>query len=498
MRSALQKWITLGGMGFLLLSCAAGHHGDLRVLNSDIRTVMLTQPQSFFHVDTAAYPRHDKNLPIGMFDSGSGGLTVLDAVVNFDGFDNEDHTPRGDGIADFSREKFIYLGDQANMPYGDYALEDNLPLLKEHIFKDLQFLLGSRYYRTPASKEPERDKLPVKAIVIACNTATAFGKKDIEAFMDHARLPVKVIGVIDAGVRGALVHLRPSEDGAIAVMATPGTVSSKGYPQALREQMAALGYSGHIEIFQQPGHGLAGAIDGEGAFLDHEATAPRAQYKGPALAHAHAVIDATILHRYGFDYSENRMLIDGASEAPRALQINAIENYIAYNLVSLLEQLRRAPTSPPLKVIILGCTHYPFYEEVFRAKLAALYDYQEQGLYVYRPCMAAEIVLVDPAIHTARELYEHLEARQLLADNRLAQSAFFISVPNRDNPAVVVDAAGNFTWDYKYGRRAGEIQEYVKCVPFSRETVPLETQKRLQRSIPKTHELIELFMGRGN
>jgi glutamate racemase len=494
-RAILKNPALFTGLMFFL-ACAGSHRGSQQAIHGDIRDVMLTQPNSFFYVDTSAYPRHNRQLPIGMFDSGTGGLTVLDAIVNFDGFDNGSHAPDsdGDGCADFQSEQFIYLGDQANMPYGDYAQENNLPLLREHIFKDLQFLLGRKYYSSPQSLKPEEDKKPVKAIVIACNTATAYGKKEIEQFIGRARLGLKVIGVIDAGVRGALEYFAKTESGTIAVMATPGTVSSNGYPNSLADQMAALGCSGQIALFSQPGHGLAGAIDGEIAYIAPQADAPRAEYRGPSLVHPHAVIDSTILPRYGFGWDERRMLYEGAREEPRSLQINSIENYIAYNLLSLLEQLRQAQSRHPLKVLILGCTHYPFYLDVFKAGLDRLHDYQENGEYIYRPFMADTIHLVDPARNTARELYEYLKTEGLFSASDPAGSEFYISVPNRDNPAAALDAAGNFTWAYKYGRRAGAIQEYIKNVPFSKETIPAETSARLKRAIPKTSELIGRFM----
>lgn len=458
----------------------------------DICDAMLSQPGSPFYINAAAYPRSDRTLPIGMFDSGTGGLTVLDAVVRFDGFDNSSHAPDpdGDGHADFSREKFIYLGDQANMPYGDYAQENNLPLLREHILKDLQFLLGRKYYRNPQAAAPEGVKEPVKAIVIACNTATAYGKKEIEACLSRAGLDLKVIGVIDAGVRGALEHFDRGEAGTIAVMATPGTVSAQGYPHALTEQMAGLGFSGEITLFQQPGYGLAGAVDGEIAYIDPAAAVPRPEYRGPACGHPHAAIDSTILPRYGFDWEASHMLYNGSRDRPGSLQINSIENYISYNLVSLLEQLRWAQSPHPLRVLILGCTHYPFYLDRFRAELDRLRDYRENGEYIYQPFMADTIHLVDPAINTARELYDHLRRQGLFAERDLAGSEFFISVPNRSRPEAELDAAGNFTWAYKYGRRAGMGQEYVKFVPFSREVLPAESIQRLERTIPRTSRLI--------
>jgi hypothetical protein len=56
------------------------------------------------------------SLPIGVFDSGTGGLTVLEAILTLDAFNNRTGQPGADGIPDFKGEHFQYLADQANMP----------------------------------------------------------------------------------------------------------------------------------------------------------------------------------------------------------------------------------------------------------------------------------------------------------------------------------------------------------------------------------------------
>jgi hypothetical protein len=61
------------------------------------------------------------NAPIGMFDSGVGGLTVLEQMLAMDLYDNATGERHPDGRPDFERERFVYFGDQANMPYGDYS-----------------------------------------------------------------------------------------------------------------------------------------------------------------------------------------------------------------------------------------------------------------------------------------------------------------------------------------------------------------------------------------
>jgi len=420
---------------------------------------------------------------------------VLDVIVNFDLYNNETNSFKhgGDGVNDFQEECFIYLGDQANMPYGVYPKEGKTDLLKEHIIKDVQFLLGNKYYPSKNASEYKTDKSPVKAIVIACNTATAYGKEDIENIIERAGLEIKVIGVIGAGVRGALNIFQQDENGSIAIMATAGTVASNGYVKTLNSQRTELNYTGDIFVFQQAGIGLAGAIDGSPEYISLSATAPREKYKGPSENNDDAKIDLSILKRYGFQWNKSDMLFEGDLENPNNLQINSVENYINFHLVSLLEKIRKSPDPNQLKVIILGCTHYPFYTEIFQQKLAKLYDYQENGKYIYRPFMAEHIELVDPAINTANELYQYLSETKLFNESDLYQSEFYISVPNISNSNTQLDSQENFTYDYKYGRNAGEIQQYVKRVPSSRENIPAAVIDRFSEKVPLIYEMMKRF-----
>jgi len=487
----LNCWIALFFVSILFVQCQKNPDSKTTSIVSDI----LNNKKSFFYIDTENYPKQDKTLPIGVFDSGTGGLTVLDAIVQFDQFDNNTKAWRhgGDGIKDFRKEYFIYLGDQANMPYGNYNGENKTDLLKEHIIKDVQFLLGNKYYRSGDEPTFQDDKRHVKAIVIACNTATAYGKKDIEAFMDLSGLDMKVIGVIDAGVRSALDLFQKKEDGCIAIMATAGTVASEGYVQTLDLMKERSNYTGNITAFQQAGIGLAGAIDGSYAYIAPNADTPRSDYKGPSENHPAAKIDLSILKRYGFRWDDNEMLFEGDMEAPGNIQLNSVDNYISYHLVSLLEKIRKAHSANKLKAIILGCTHYPFYTNILQNKLKELYDYQEKGEFIYRPYMAKHIDWIDPALNTAKELYDYLAECTLFNDRHHHLSEFYISVPNLLNKQVGIDASAMFSYDYKYGRDAGIIQEYVKRVPFSKKTISPEVIQRLSNKIPLVFDLISHF-----
>ena len=99
-----------------------------------------------FYINFKGYPQKRQKLPIGIFDSGTGGLTVLDSIIKIDLYNNKTKKPGSDGIPDFQDETFIYLGDKANMPYGRYEAEGKADFLRELVIKDVQFLLGKKYY----------------------------------------------------------------------------------------------------------------------------------------------------------------------------------------------------------------------------------------------------------------------------------------------------------------------------------------------------------------
>ncbi|RAV29653.1 glutamate racemase [Sinomicrobium soli] len=467
---------------------------------SVIEQAILQDKQSPFYIDFGAYGHIDKNMAIGVFDSGTGGLTVLDALVRYDENDNESRTQGRDGAYDFVNEKFIYLADQANMPYGNYHSENKSDLLREHIIKDVQFLLADRYYAAADRKTKKHDKEKIKAVVVACNTATAYGMKEIGAFLEETDLGIPVIGVIDAGARGVLNEFGKQEDGAIGVFATVGTIASEGYENTIIRQKNALGYTGNIQVFNQGGHGVAEAIDGEPDFIDKAATSPRDNYRGPDLDNEHHAIDRTLMEVYNFDFDHGKMLCDNENtDDCRILQINDTENYIRYHLVSLMEKIRQSENAQPLKALVLGCTHYPYMTGSIQKVFEELYDYKgDGGDYVYRDLMAEEIKIIDPAVYVAKELYDTLKEKNLLNDkaDMFGESEFYISVPNTDNQGTALDRAGKFTYDYKYGREAGNIQEYVKRVPFSRQNISGDIIERLRTSVPATFKMISGFNNR--
>lgn len=133
---------------------------------------------------------------IGIFDSGIGGLTVLDAL----------HRKNPD-------ESYIYIGDTARLPYGTKSPETVI-----------KYSLGL------ARALLDMD---VKAIVMACNTASTHAYEEVRKLADH----IPVISVIDPTVRAATSATR---NGHIAVIATSGTVRSGIYERQLRAANADL------------------------------------------------------------------------------------------------------------------------------------------------------------------------------------------------------------------------------------------------------------------
>jgi len=128
--------------------------------------------------------------PIGVFDSGIGGLTVASEIMR-----------------QLPAEGLIYFGDTARVPYGPKAP----PTVRRYSREIATFL--------------EREG--VKAIVVACNTATAHALTAL-----RAELRVPVIGVIEPGARAAVGLTR---NGNIGVIGTAGTIRSGAYERAIRE-----------------------------------------------------------------------------------------------------------------------------------------------------------------------------------------------------------------------------------------------------------------------
>src|SRR4030043_2191216 len=139
-----------------------------------------------------------KNRPIGVFDSGIGGLTVLKEIIK-----------------ELPDEGTIYLGDTARVPYGIRAQETII----RYSFENTKFLFS-------------RD---IKLLVIACNTASSIS---LDAIKNSISIPV--IGVIEPGAKAAVKATRNKK---VGVIGTEATVRSNSYTKAIKA------IDGSIEVF---------------------------------------------------------------------------------------------------------------------------------------------------------------------------------------------------------------------------------------------------------
>ena len=138
--------------------------------------------------------------PIGVFDSGLGGLTVVKEIMRF-----------------LPQESIVYFGDTARVPYGTKS--------KEAIIRFSQENAGTLL------------KHRVKMIVIACNSSSSYALEILQNQLD-----VPVIGVIEPGARKAVAS---TQNRRIGVIATSATIKSQRYPEVIRH------FDRRIEVFSQ-------------------------------------------------------------------------------------------------------------------------------------------------------------------------------------------------------------------------------------------------------
>lgn len=455
-----------------------------------IITEAITDSNSPYYVNTANYPVNRSSLPIGVFDSGTGGLAVLNTILKLDEFNNETHKPGHDGIADFISERFIYLADEANMPYGTYHGEGKADFLRELVLKDVLFLLGNQYYLSPDDPNAQTDKEPVKSIVIACNTATAYGLETVRDAMETWELGVHITGIIEAGARSALETTagREKDRSVIGVFATEGTCASGGYPASIHKFTETLLSGKSIPVVQQAGIGLAGAIDGDINYFDPEATEFRKEtdYFGPGMDHPGYPIDTTLWDEYHFETGNELLVKKDPEEKIIGIQLNSVTNYIRYMVTHIVIKIFEEFPGHTLDAVILGCTHYPYVETEIEDHFNFLRECNEK----YRGIIPEKITLIDPAKSLAIGLYEELTDERLWGKDHYSNSRFFISVPNTLLKENRVDEEGEFPYDWKYGRDINTGLLYAKRVPFSDRWIDESIRLRIKENIPTTHEVI--------
>ena len=372
-------------------------------------------PASFVAAD---YRGDLRDLPIGVFDSGVGGLTVLEAIKAHDRHHNQTGADGADGVPDFAGERFVYFGDQANMPYGNYSAVGRTDFLRELILRDVLFLLGRR--------QANGTKPPVKAIVIACNTATAYGLEDIRSAVKAWGIPVIVIGVVEAGAQG-LAETAEGAQGGVAVLATVGTCASNAYPKAIAKVTGR-------PVRQLGSASLAAAIEG-----------------------------------------------DPSVKTP-------IRDIIRADVGVFLKSAA-ADKAEPIDTLMLGCTHYPLVADEIAAAFAYWREQPDaDGRKPFAALVAPHLKQVNPAAWTAEALWRSLRGAKMMAVVRpKGGDQFFISIPNPAWPGVGLAADGSLSYEYKYGRQPNQVgREDTVNVPMTADKLPGATAGLVRDKLPLT------------
>lgn len=189
-------------------------------------------------------PQFDPSQPIGVFDSGVGGLTVVRALMERLPFEN-----------------IVYFGDTARVPYGVKSPET----ITHYTTQIARFLLEKN----------------VKLLIIACNTMAAVAAQTVR---DLA--PTPVLDVIEAGAQAALAATRNHK---IGVIGTPTTINSNAYTRALHGE--TIGKNMPVRLHAQACPLFVPLV--EEGWLDHPVTRLTAQeYLKPLLAEG---VDSLIL-----------------------------------------------------------------------------------------------------------------------------------------------------------------------------------------------------------
>ena len=238
--------------------------------------------------------------PIGIFDSGVGGLTVLSEIKK-----------------QLPCENLIYLGDTKNFPYGSKTKEQ----IKEFAIKNTEKLI----------------KLGAKIIIIACGTATS---QAIEVL--RKKFTVPIIGIIEPTVE----YVKQQNINRIGVIATEGTIRSGAWEKSLESKIE------NIEVVNKACPMLA-TIAEEGRATSEEGRAVIKEYMEP-------------------------------------VKKNKIDK------------------------IILGCTHYPIYQEIIREELGY------------------PVELINTGITVSKELSQYLKHNNLLNEEEHNEDVIYLTKPEEE------------------------------------------------------------------
>ena len=179
--------------------------------SSKLESLGLSAPLATF--DPVSRMKTKSSAPLGIFDSGVGGITVLQELYR-----------------QLPQESIVYFGDTARLPYGDRSPQEIVQYVREIL--NWMALQG------------------VKMVIMACNTSSALALDEVRS--DY---PFPILGVILPGAKAAAQAGRR-----IGVLATPATASSHAYRQAILEIIPKIKPDAIVHTAAQPSHDRAASI----------------------------------------------------------------------------------------------------------------------------------------------------------------------------------------------------------------------------------------------
>jgi glutamate racemase len=273
----------------------------------------------------------NKSAPIGVFDSGIGGLSVL-----------------RDLCAALPQERFVYFADSAHAPYG----EKGDVFVRQRCISITQQLCAQH---------------SIKALVVACNTATAAAIADVRA----AHPDLTIIG-IEPALKPAATSSRSKH---VTVFATRGTLASGKFAQLLAQQSA------NAQFDCIACDGLAEAIETHCEDLHADAI--------------HRLVQRYVLESGISTGTRPNARSDARPvaihDAPSGVQLDAFNTSAANN-----KPLNTVGTVGAVDTVVLGCTHYPLVKAAFAA------------------CLPPNVSIIDNGAAVAKRLTQQLAERGLL------------------------------------------------------------------------------------
>ncbi len=446
---------------------------------------------SIYFQDYGHYNEDISGLPIGVMDWSLEGYSVVETFLTADCYDNVTGDREPDNIVDFGGENFQVLLDMANGPYYPYIVDGHDDFLQEQVLRNVIFLTGRSYYNLAMDETPMGIKPRVKLVIVASPVADFKVMDDINNFLEATGTGVKALGVMSCGIESMVADIASKKEVSVAVLFPDGGLKARNYEEALRKAAVDNGFAGKLNVFGQETEGLSQAIKGNMDYIDTAATRLRLNYQGPQIGISYNNIDLALIERYNFNYNGNNLLTKKRPDGSLDIQINSVENYIRYYMVSVIERHRRSGSTTPISKFYLADFRYHSIKDIVDKVISELYNYRRDGMYLYRNSIDANYKIVDPMECAVRKSYAMLRENDLLAVRGAKSELYsFITMPSTSLPEGYVTAEGNLVDSVKYSRAPEAEFLTTKQLPFDSRYLEDKEIARIADNSPNAFLLI--------